>query len=195
MKLPRLLEGAQHGDLGLKGKSRTLRQRLLNESRGQATAFARAFHKTVACSHRQWFMRRSLSIKPPIRGIYLFISWSLVAFPSLTGKEDRNTYRRSAEHKPSLISFSQNGGRTFFFYPRQCPDRYAIRAGRNWPNKALQDLRSVIVTAAVHRGWCHMTYSEFASIWYRSRCPHRNSALPRNVQSTAAPQRISGRTS
>ncbi|GKD71998.1 hypothetical protein Tco_1326088 [Tanacetum coccineum] len=37
--------------------------------------------------------------------------------------------------------------------------------------------------------------AEFASIWYRSRGPHRNSALPLDVQSTAAPQRISGRTS
>ncbi|KAJ9535425.1 LOW QUALITY PROTEIN: hypothetical protein OSB04_un001451 [Centaurea solstitialis] len=36
--------------------------------------------------------------------------------------------------------------------------------------------------------------SKFASIWYRSRGPHRNSALPLDVQSTAAPQRISGRT-
>ncbi|KAL8234095.1 hypothetical protein R6Q59_020195 [Mikania micrantha] len=32
------------------------------------------------------------------------------------------------------------------------------------------------------------------SIWYRSRGPHRNSTLPLDVQSTAVPQRISGRT-
>ncbi|GJU42186.1 RNA polymerase beta subunit-2 [Tanacetum coccineum] len=30
--------------------------------------------------------------------------------------------------------------------------------------------------------------AEFASIWYRSRGPHRNSALPLDVQSTAAPR-------
>ena len=36
---------------------------------------------------------------------------------------------------------------------------------------------------------------EMASIWYRLRSPHRNSALPLDVQSTVAPQRISGRTS
>ncbi|KAK9222239.1 hypothetical protein WN944_010673 [Citrus x changshan-huyou] len=33
------------------------------------------------------------------------------------------------------------------------------------------------------------------TFWYRSRGPHRNSTLPLDVQSTAAPQRISGRTS
>ncbi len=27
-------------------------------------------------------------------------------------------------------------------------------------------------------GWIHSRYSEFVSIWYRSRSPHRNSALP-----------------
>ena len=33
---------------------------------------------------------------------------------------------------------------------RQCPNRYAIRAGRNLPDKGLRYLRTVIVTAAVH---------------------------------------------
>ena len=36
---------------------------------------------------------------------------------------------------------------------RQCPDRYAIRAGRNLPDKEFRYLRTVIVTAAVHRGF------------------------------------------
>jgi len=36
--------------------------------------------------------------------------------------------------------------------PRQCPDRYAFRAGRNLPDKEFRYLRTVIVTAAVHRG-------------------------------------------
>ena len=35
---------------------------------------------------------------------------------------------------------------------RQCPDRYTIRAGRNLPDKEFRYLRTVIVTAAVHRG-------------------------------------------
>ena len=37
--------------------------------------------------------------------------------------------------------------------PRQCPDRYAIRAGRNLPDKEFRYLRTVIVTAAIHQGF------------------------------------------
>jgi hypothetical protein len=36
---------------------------------------------------------------------------------------------------------------------RQRPNRYAIRAGRNLPDKEFRYLRTVIVTAAVHRGF------------------------------------------
>ena len=36
---------------------------------------------------------------------------------------------------------------------RQCPDRYAIRAGRNLPDKEFRYLRTVIVTAAVYWGF------------------------------------------
>ncbi len=36
--------------------------------------------------------------------------------------------------------------------PRQCPDRYTIRAGRNLPDKEFRYLRTVIVTAAVYWG-------------------------------------------
>src|SRR5215213_1824049 len=36
---------------------------------------------------------------------------------------------------------------------RQCPSRYAIRAGRNLPDKEFRYLRTVIVTAAVYRGF------------------------------------------
>ena len=36
---------------------------------------------------------------------------------------------------------------------RQCPIRYAFRAGRNLPDKEFRYLRTVIVTAAVHRGF------------------------------------------
>ena len=35
---------------------------------------------------------------------------------------------------------------------RQCPDHYTIRAGRNLPDKEFRYLRTVLVTAAVHRG-------------------------------------------
>ena len=36
---------------------------------------------------------------------------------------------------------------------RQCADRYTIRAGRNLPDKEFRYLRTVIVTAAVYRGF------------------------------------------
>ena len=36
---------------------------------------------------------------------------------------------------------------------RQRPDRYTIRAGRNLPDKEFRYLRTVIVTAAVYRGF------------------------------------------
>src|SRR6185503_4520627 len=36
---------------------------------------------------------------------------------------------------------------------RQCPDRYAIHAGRNLPDKEFRYLRTVIVTAAVYWGF------------------------------------------
>ena len=36
---------------------------------------------------------------------------------------------------------------------RQCPNRYAFRAGRNLPDKEFRYLRTVIVTAAVHWGF------------------------------------------
>ena len=35
---------------------------------------------------------------------------------------------------------------------RQCPNRYAFRAGQNLPDKEFRYLRTVIVTAAVYRG-------------------------------------------
>ncbi|TKY66849.1 ORF91 protein [Spatholobus suberectus] len=43
---------------------------------------------------------------------------------------------------------------------RQCPDLYAFCAGRNLPDKEFRYLRTIIVTAAVHRGFgrrlpCH----------------------------------------
>ena len=39
---------------------------------------------------------------------------------------------------------------------RQCPDRCTIRAGRNLPDKEFRYLRTVIVTAAVYRGFNSM---------------------------------------
>ena len=53
---------------------------------------------------------------------------------------------------------------------RQCSSRYAIRAGRNLPDKGLRYLRTVIVTAAVHRGFSQqlappsLTYRHWAGV-------------------------------
>src|SRR5437879_12409641 len=38
---------------------------------------------------------------------------------------------------------------------RQCSSRYSLRAGRNLPDKEFRYLRTIIVTAAVHRGLTH----------------------------------------
>ena len=53
---------------------------------------------------------------------------------------------------------------------RQRPDRYAIRAGRNLPDKEFRYLRTVIVTAAVYRGFDqelaphHLTFRHRAGV-------------------------------
>ena len=53
---------------------------------------------------------------------------------------------------------------------RQCPSRYAFRAGRNLPDKGFRYLRTVIVTAAVHRGFrsklspLTLTYRHWAGV-------------------------------
>ena len=41
---------------------------------------------------------------------------------------------------------------------RQLPDHYAIRAGQNLPDKEFRYLRTVIVTAAVYRGFNSMLH-------------------------------------
>ena len=43
-------------------------------------------------------------------------------------------------------------------FPRQWGSRYAIRAGRNLPDKEFRYLRTVIVTAAVYRGFDSMLH-------------------------------------
>ena len=53
---------------------------------------------------------------------------------------------------------------------RQCSTRYAFRAGRNLPDKEFRYLRTVIVTAAVHRGFIselaplHLTFRHWAGV-------------------------------
>ncbi|CAN4128653.1 unnamed protein product [Withania somnifera] len=67
--------------------------------------------------------------------------------------------------------------RVFLSRCRQCPDRYAFRAGRNLPDKEFRYLRTVIVTAAVHRGFgrrlpchqvpsCSKSFELFLGVWH-----------------------------
>ena len=55
-------------------------------------------------------------------------------------------------------------------WPRQCPTRCAIRAGRNLPDKEFRYLRTVIVTAAVYWGFIselaplHLTFQHRAGV-------------------------------
>ena len=62
-------------------------------------------------------------------------------------------------------------------WPRQRPTRYAIRAGRNLPDKEFRYLRTVIVTAAVYWGFIsqlaplHLTFQHRAGVSpYTSAC-------------------------
>ena len=48
--------------------------------------------------------------------------------------------------------------------PRQRPDRYAFRAGQNLPDKEFRYLRTVIVTAAVHRGFGCQLLTDFLNL-------------------------------
>ena len=51
-----------------------------------------------------------------------------------------------------MSSYSK-GAQGLSVFLRQCGDRYAIRAGRNLPDKEFRYLRTVIVTAAVYWGF------------------------------------------
>jgi hypothetical protein len=65
---------------------------------------------------------------------------------------------------------------------RQCTSRYAVHAGRNLPDKELRYLRTVIVTAAVYRGFSrqllrHLIYTLNFSVFYSSNvCGHCRSS-------------------
>ena len=60
-------------------------------------------------------------------------------------------------------------------WSRQCGSRYAIRAGRNLPDKEFRYLRTVIVTAAVYRGFSSL-------LWFPEQLPltfrHRAGVRP-----------------
>ena len=59
---------------------------------------------------------------------------------------------------------------------RQCSSYYAVRAGRNLPDKEFRYLRTVIVTAAVHRGFGRglqdYSLTPFLNLPALGRCQH-----------------------
>ena len=59
---------------------------------------------------------------------------------------------------------------------RQCPDRYTIRAGRNLPDKEFRYLRTVIVTAAVYRGFISALLPKYNALHLTFR--HRAGVRP-----------------
>ena len=58
---------------------------------------------------------------------------------------------------PSIFTRTTN---SLSLSSRQRPNRYAIHAGRNLPDKGFRYLRTVIVTAAVYRGFDSTLFSE-----------------------------------
>ena len=60
---------------------------------------------------------------------------------------------------------------------RQRPDRYAIRAGRNLPDKEFRYLRTVIVTAAVYRGFSSLLRAEALTDSLNLPAPGRRQTL------------------
>ena len=59
---------------------------------------------------------------------------------------------------------------------RQCPDRYAFRAGRNLPDKEFRYLRTVIVTAAVYWGFGSMLSHFPLTFQHRAGVSHYTSS-------------------
>src|SRR5213593_2078098 len=60
---------------------------------------------------------------------------------------------------------------------RQCSSRYAIHAGRNLPDKELRYLRTVIVTAAVYRGFGCELHSYELTLFLNLPAPGRRQSV------------------
>ena len=61
--------------------------------------------------------------------------------------------------------------------PRQRPDRYPFRAGRNLLDKEFRYLRTVIVTAAVYRGFGRELRPEGLTLYLNLPAPGRRQTL------------------
>jgi hypothetical protein len=80
---------------------------------------------------------------------------SLLAILHITSQEPISEYSKGSRGLSVLLRVNSIFTATTIspsLSLRQRPDRYTIRAGRNLPDKEFRYLRTVIVTAAIHRG-------------------------------------------
>jgi hypothetical protein len=81
------------------------------------------------------------------------------SLPPILHRIDRNTMPSYSEGSrglsvlPRVLGIFTENSISLSLWLRQCGSRYAIRAGRNLPDKEFRYLRTVIVTAAVYRGF------------------------------------------
>ena len=86
---------------------------------------------------------------------------SLLAILHITSQEPISEYSKGSRGLSVLLRVNSIFTATTIspsLTLRQRPDRYTIRAGRNLPNKEFRYLRTVIVTAAIHRGFNSMLH-------------------------------------
>ena len=109
-----------------------------------------------------WIHRASLDSKPDKAGISTLAPvaltnhiHSLPAILHMSGREPISEYSEGSRGLSVPLRVNRIFTATTIspsLSLRQRPDRYAIRAGRNLPDKEFRYLRTVIVTAAIHQG-------------------------------------------
>jgi hypothetical protein len=93
----------------------------------------------------------------------------ILSLPPILYRQYRNSMLsyskalRGLSVQPRVVSIFTHTSISPDLLPRQCPNHYAIRAGRNLPDKEFRYLRTVIVTAAVYWG---------LSSWLRPKTNH-----------------------
>ena len=84
---------------------------------------------------------------------------TLQSLPPILHRIARNSVQSCSEGSrglsvlPRVLGIFTENSISLSLWLRQCGSRYAIRAGRNLPDKEFRYLRTVIVTAAVYRGF------------------------------------------
>ena len=87
------------------------------------------------------------------------LAFQLQSLPPILHKPARNSLSSCSKGAqglsvlPQVNSICAVSSISLSLLLRQCGNRYAIRAGRNLPDKEFRYLRTVIVTAAVYRGF------------------------------------------